>query len=324
MASAPAGTCALLIGSYKFKRNRPTIPGRKQGDGNTDSRARVREKSGIKRATWKVGDDDEEEEVPQYAWVEGDLDKVEGCLREKLNIEEDDLNKLDYREEKENGDFADGREEVLERIDEFFDRDDKTHFILYFTGHANKHGSWSFARKTEPPTGGAGVGDEAARVRGSSESRLESTSTGSGSRNESRTTLEVAAEVYVESGGAQPPVVTDGGAGPDPSLGELSTGNAGPPHTDPSLGKPSSPPTDPSLGEPSSPPTDPSSLEAQTARAERPRRDKKNKFTDLVRYIDVMEKWERHKVNRPPRKLVLVVDSCYAGQWVLKAKRSRR
>ena len=123
-ARNPQRTCALLIGSGICYR---------------DSKGTVK-KDGIRRTLNKDG-----EPVPEGIWAEGDLDSMERLLNSK-GVRGDDVSRFNYHERDEATNiWAGGGLEVLRKIDEFFQREDRTHFVLYYTGHGFiTDGSWVF------------------------------------------------------------------------------------------------------------------------------------------------------------------------------------
>ena len=121
---------ALLIGSYKFEKERPVrgVPDALKAAG------RLRRKGGKKKAYTKVG------EVQPEAWVEGDLRNMERYIHQR---EIHWFSTLDYREHNTfTGEYAGGKDDILNLIREFFSQNDRTEFILYFTGHGDVDGSW--------------------------------------------------------------------------------------------------------------------------------------------------------------------------------------
>ena len=114
-------TSALLIGSWEFHKY-----------GRCPDNKRVGQKLGIGGI------------YVESEWVTGDLDYMRRLLRRKdIHI----FAEVNYEERDADGGYASGRYDILRKIDEFFQQD-KTHFVLYFTGHgAEEDGSWCFAVK---------------------------------------------------------------------------------------------------------------------------------------------------------------------------------
>ena len=114
-------TSALLIGSWKFHEY-----GKCHGN-KRDGNKRVGQKLGI-----YVGSE----------WVTGDLDYMRRLLRRKdIHL----FAEVNYEEIDADGCYTRGRYDILRKIDKFFQQD-KTRFVLYFTGHgAEEDGSWCFA-----------------------------------------------------------------------------------------------------------------------------------------------------------------------------------
>ena len=127
MEECPEATTALLIGSWKCEAHRPLR-------GERTSAPAVRKKHGIRRVLVKYG-----EWFPPDAWVEGDLDNMKRLMQTK-DIPVYDV--FDYRERSEEGVYSLGKFDIFDRIREFFAQEDKTHFVLYFTGHGDVEGSW--------------------------------------------------------------------------------------------------------------------------------------------------------------------------------------
>ena len=119
-------TSALLIGSCICEPYRDL---RCEGK-------RVDKKNGIRRAFTKPST-----LIPRWAWVKGDLDNMENMMNKK-NIEL--FYRLEYRERDDDGRYALGKTDVLRLISDFFSQEEKTHFILYFSGNGDQDGSWVF------------------------------------------------------------------------------------------------------------------------------------------------------------------------------------
>ena len=123
-----------------------------RGEGGKRVSRKVDKKSGIKRVKKKNGED-----VPPEEWVKGDLRNMENYFVKKRGF--DLFDTMDYREIKQDGEYSDGKAEVLRSVGEFFAQDDTSEFILYFSGHGDENGSWSFAvttlkeRNGSEPTG---------------------------------------------------------------------------------------------------------------------------------------------------------------------------
>ncbi|CAI8023794.1 hypothetical protein GBAR_LOCUS13890 [Geodia barretti] len=121
---------ALLIGSYKFEKERP-VRGVPEG---LKAAGRLRRKGGRKKAYTKAG------VVPPEAFVEGDLRNMERYIHQK---EIHRFSTVDYREhDTSTGEYAGGKDDILNLVRDFFAQDDRTEFILYFTGHGDVDGSW--------------------------------------------------------------------------------------------------------------------------------------------------------------------------------------
>ena len=124
---------ALLIASWEFY-----IPSRtRTGTATAADEKKADRKSGIKRAYKKNGD-----EIPPEQWAIGDLENMENFMgRKRIHV----FRTYNYLNQEEDGTFALGTKDIKEEIDAFFKQDEKSHFILYFTGHgARDDGSWCF------------------------------------------------------------------------------------------------------------------------------------------------------------------------------------
>ena len=124
------GPTALLLGSYKFEKSRPV----RGGPDGPIAEGRLHRKGGRKKVFTKAG------EVPPQAWLEGDLKNMERYVFQK---EMHWVGTLDYRErDEETGEYADGKNDILDAVRNFFAQDDRTEFVLYFSGHGDTDGSW--------------------------------------------------------------------------------------------------------------------------------------------------------------------------------------
>ena len=136
---------ALLIGSYKCKAGRPLRyhEGAVDGPVHVKSDRKVGHKCNIKPAFIKVGGKTVTRGKDE--WAEGDLE----IMREFLGkgMPDDKIHTYDYRQSKA-GVCALGGADILKEIKWFFEQDNVTHFVLYYTGHGYKDGSWCFSVKT--------------------------------------------------------------------------------------------------------------------------------------------------------------------------------
>ena len=143
---------ALLIGSYKFAGPRP-VRGAPRADSEKLS-TQLHQKGGQKKARAKRGG-----YIQEYEWVEGDLNNMETYVQ-RMGIHV--FYKLDYREHNDvTGEYADGKNDILDKIREFFRQDDRTKFVLYFSGHGNTDGSWCIpvTEKRDPNTENPATGN---------------------------------------------------------------------------------------------------------------------------------------------------------------------
>ena len=126
MAAENSSYSALLIGSWEYDGERETSGGDKKMDS----------KGGIRRTLAKNN------KQLRGKWAIGDLNNMEAFIKRK---EIDVFHTLHYVEQAKNGTYGLGKKEILPAIDVFF-KQDKTRFVLYFTGHgAREDGSWCFA-----------------------------------------------------------------------------------------------------------------------------------------------------------------------------------
>ena len=293
----PERASALLIGSWKFDRKNPTVPGQNTDEKSADPRAKVTKKKGIKKVTRKVGGkpkDSTEEE-----WAIGDLKIVREFLECKLRLNEGDVKECNYQERKD-GVAGLGRYEILQNLEDFFKQNDKTHFILYYSGHANKHGSWSFSR---------------AKVKHAKGPTEEPTAEGpSATTTTTEENVATPCQDSEASGRKEFPIV---------EVYDGSTRTPSP--VSKTLRQPSSQPSEAVEIEPQVPISPPapaieaSQVQETYASAVRVQPQDEDVINELVRYRDVIEQWEKSKKGRPQRYLTIIIDSCFSGQWVRKA-----
>ena len=251
---------ALLIGSWKCERHR-NIRG-EEGRYMAGSRdgAKVSKKGGIKPRFVKRGGKDVR--VAEAKWVEGDLKIMKRLLCSKSIS----TTKYDYRE-MVLGRAALGKSAVLKRIGRFFG-EDKTYFILYFSGHGFSDGSWSFSRltKKDPETVvGGGVGG----------------ATGVGQPGAAGDSLSFTIEAQSVAHPAR-----DGS--------DVESGSE-----------------DESENE------DEVLSEDETEKRCQP--EDTDEWNELVRYEDIVQLWDNSKKGPPDqRKLMMILDCCFSGQWVRK------
>ena len=272
---------ALLIGSWKYDSVRPVrgSDGEESGRGtNVDKKtAKVDKKGNIKRAFTKEGPP-----VPAKAWVVGDLDNME-TLIERRNI--DLFYRLDYEEKNSKGVFARGKKDVLEKIEEFFKQEGRTHYILYFSGHGNKDGSWCFAMSTR-----ANIDPVSITRPGQGEIEAAFAAT----PIDRETAVELHDDTMQHEAGKRTP------------------------SPKPKVVKPASEPDAREVSADSQP--DSASLydivESEPVKDDPDTPDPVNEWNELVKYEDVIALWEKCKQGRGERYLMLILDCCHSGRWV--------
>ena len=265
---------ALLIGSWKYDPDRDIrgVGGESGINGASrvdDSRTRVDKKTNIKRVFTK-----DNLRVPDHAWVTGDLDNMESLIK-KNNIEL--FHRLDYREKDGDGVWAEGKKEVLVKIDEFFQQQGRTHFVLYFSGHGNKDGSWCFALSTR--------------------------ANASKSRSNTHRNADVAAQT-LGSGGATTFAAVEQSADVEVHAytGARNTPSPVPKALDPDADAARDEEALTRIEE-----------EYDIVGSDRP--DPVKEWIELVKYEDVIELWDKNKMRRE-RYLMIILDCCHSGRWV--------
>ena len=256
---------ALLLGSCKCNVFRPLFD--EVDDGKNKS---VDRKTGIRRNFMKYG-----RLIPQGEWVRGDLDNVE-CLIHAKRI--DLFERFEYRERDSEGLYSRGKRDVLRRIGDFFGQEDKTQFILYYSGSGDQDGSWVFPLTTRfvksPPPSEKCAADDPENARR-------------------------------EGGGPASPVELS-------SEAEHSFIGASPTPTPRASSKPAAPRevrTDSGKKEVAV-------YSISRARLERP--DPVREWNDLLKYEDVIRLWDEKKRGRGERYLMMILDCCHSGRWVQK------
>ena len=266
-------TIALLIGCGKCDHRRPIF-----GVGK-----RISVKGGIRRSLVKAY------RIPDNQWAKGDLDNMEHLMAFKgIPV----FGRLNYVEQHEDGCYALGKLDALRKIDAFF-KTDKTHFILYFTGHADEDGSWVFpvTKRAERSV----TADSPARP---------SLPTGGGSAASTRA-IEVSVDVH------------------EPGKSGLESKNSVSSGTQPTS-TPLTPPVSPNVDVMSAGgKTMNSSGQVPLSRfistsylSERPQPAKR--WNELVTFEDIVQLWDnrKKKSKKNERFLMLILDSCHSGRWV--------
>ena len=277
---------ALLIGSCKCDVFRPIH------DGDESENKKVDKKSGIRKTFTKRG-----HPIPRDAWVYGDLENMENLIARK-NI--DLFQTLDYYERDSSGRYSLGKRDVLRMIREFFKQDDKTHFILYFTGNGDQEGSWVFplttrfvknAHKRETVRGSAVV---------TAADGCEGENDTGRFHEESQCASSEAEHSFIGTPTPQPTPQPEG----EKSKLEVQS-------TDPARVTSTQ-----AVSAESGTKTLVSVYDITRARLERP--DPVRESNDLVKYEDVIELWDEYIKEGRQRHLMMILDCCHSGRWVQK------
>ena len=272
-------TCALLIGS---------------GICYSNSKGTVK-KGGIRRTLNKDG-----EPVPKGIWAEGDLESMERLLNSK-GVRGDDVSRFNYHErDKDTNIWAKGRLEVLQKIGDFFQREDRTCFVLYYTGHGHEDGSWAFP-VTRPASARAHSPQQSA-------DDPHQHHEGSGSE-EDLTATKIEVQVVIEDDANKG---QHGAEGSDrvhrPTPESISEDNSE--GEDTVKEKPAAENADNSEGE-DTVKEKRSNSEYSVLGKNLPPAVQENEFVD---FEDVMQLWE--KGRKEGRYLLIILDCCHAGKWV--------
>ena len=285
-------TSALLLGSWEIYRGRLTR------DGNIK---RVDKKGGIKRTFTKKG-----EPVPDGEWAEGDLDYMERLMNRK-DIEV--FHRLSYLEHKADGTYAGGKDDILEKIERFFEQNDKTRFVLYFTGHGTKDdGSWCIPVTTRRKKSRASTLVEEPR-QGHSEPAPHGTPA-----DDEAAGQEIEAEVHDKSD-------SEGDDGKERHEGQED--HAAATQTPPPANKISQrhePQSGSAQGSLSSIVSSYVIIDhaGNFPDPDSDRPDPTNRWNDFITYEDVIELWDKHKEGKGERFLMMILDCCHSGMWVDK------
>ena len=305
MAGQQLSTSALLIGSAIYDEARTSSDSGGGGRGKPTS-----QKRGIRPKKSKKGKRDPD----PHAWAEGDLDNM-GKFMERMHIHVFD--RYNYKEQDERNNYSLGKSEVLQKISEFFDQDDKTDFVLYYTGHGAQDGSWLFpvtrsvdTPATQRPAGGGGGGGEGAtdvqeHGDGSYMTAVQET------QGDAATTATVNVEVH-EDGGATPRSRSPSVTPPDDNELENAEETQ---HREksPIEARKDTPEKEQSLA-----PSDTSivTLLVNDSILTQPPRAKK--LNDFITFEDIVEVWDEKRRGRDDRRLMMILDCCHAGRWVQK------
>ena len=269
-------------------------------------------KGGIRRTRDKKGD-----WLPEGFWADGDLLEMQYLLTKIKGVRNEDIVKYNYQEHDETEyKCANGKIDVLKEISKLFNRDDKTFFVLYYTGHGCKDdGSWVFpversisvcerpqhsqpetdsnpppdSRSTEPEpaSGDSPTGNQ---ITVHVDVHIESGATGGASYNEVEERKEVDRyESFAESNG-----LSHSTSEPIPKVKETVE------NTDT---------------------IEDGSIVSQYAHLESDLHTKR--LNDFVTFEDVIGLWDEKK-NERNRYLMIILDCCYAGKWVENMNRENR
>ena len=280
---AAHNTCALLIGSGKYEP-RDACQGKKTAV----------KKGGIRKKLGKDG-----RQIPDGQWADGDIGNMERLLTSK-GIE---VSRFNYSEQhKDTYEYARGKFDVLEEIARFFEKGDKTYFIIYYTGHADENGSWCF-----PVTRRLVKKTESLNLSHSQQPGVQEERSGVESPGDGVATLEVTVEVHPQSGvdeGNAQQVETATGLAPfgaDGSDGDDVTEQSVAEHGQERVMKSTS--------------QEVSNWDSSDFSILEPP-DPSKKWNDFVTFEEVIEKWEEKKEGRQNRYLMIILDCCHAGRWV--------
>ena len=276
---AARNTSALLLGSYKYEKREPR-------DGKNAKR--VDKKGGIKRVhKGKLVDAD--------AWTKRDLD----CMEQFMTVKDIHVfDTLNYLEQDKDDNYREGRKEILEKIARFFLQGDKTHFVLYFTGHGADDGSWCFPVSTRKDI------TSRSSTRASEESQEQvydlPQTTHAESNSSTATTHEVLAEVHDDADGSD--------SVPKSKMSTEGASNVPPPPHSSTDVQPAVPPDVRARADSLI------SLLAQYNNIdEKPAPTKR--WNDFVTYDDVIQAWDETKQGKD-RFLMMILDCCHSGRWV--------
>ena len=247
----------------------------------------ISKKRGIRKVFAKYGG-----WYPPDAWVEGDLDNMKRLMHAK-GVEV--FGVFDYRERNKHGVYSSGKTDVLEKIRDFFGQGNKTHFILYFTGHGDREGSWVIPVTTAVPR----------KRRETKPYKRDGTCVGlcSDSSVASPSTAFAQVEVHTDA----PSDAPESTKTPEKRDTPVSFDNRNL-HS-------SSPDTLPSI-EPGQRPAVKLKSLYQKALRERPEPTKE--WNDLIKYQDVVELWDECSTRKSDRRLMLILECCHSGRWVQK------
>ena len=284
-----AEATALLIGSWKCETRRP-VRGEK-------GKHVITKKRGIRKVFAKYG-----EWYPPDGWVEGDIDNMKRLMHSKgVHV----YGVFDYRERNKDGVFSLGKKDVLDKIRGFFGQDDKTHFVVYFTGHGDEEGSWVVPVTTAAPRkrretakpckvyGSASLGplrsDQSGVASPSSLAHVEVYS--------DRDTPSDAARKSPENPAALPPGVDENRLLSTPSV-----------TSSPDILPQNEPGQKPAV-----------KLKSLYHKALRERPEPTKEWNDLIRYSDVVDLWDECSSEKSgDRQLMLILECCHSGRWVQK------
>jgi hypothetical protein len=283
-------TSALLIGSGVFQLRKPN-----GGSGKPASK-----KGGIRQAYTKDGD-----QIPPGTWAIGDLDNMKDFIA-KRGV--DVFKSFNYTEKREDKSYALGKSDVLQTISDFFEQD-KTYFILYYTGHGDGDGSWCFP-VTKAVSGSQNLHThDAATLTETAEPATGTSPEEAALRATVRTT---SAEVHGNGEGAETgsrdgdgdALASDGGVEEDESITKTSQEGSQPSRVDEIESV--SGQSNASIA----------TLLTQYSIIEQP--PPTEELNDFLTFEDVVEVWNEKKQGKGERYLMMILDCCHAGRWVQK------
>ena len=280
---ASHNTCALLIGSGKYEQRDAC---------HAQGKKTAVKKGGIREKLSKDG-----RPIPDGQWAHGDIENMVRLLTSKGGI---DFSRFDYLEQDQGTcEYAKGKFDVLEEIGRFFEKADKTHFILYYTGHADENGSWCFPVTRRLPKTGTG-----SRHSSHSEQLAEQ---GSGVETQGAGTTTVEVEVHV------PPSAAEGHAQhieTESNLTERGAEGSG------IVQLPVAENTREQEASVVHAKQESTSDTVSSLEFLEPPPEPAKKWNDYVTFEKVIQLWDEKKKGERNRYLMMILDCCHAGRWV--------
>lgn len=285
-------TCALLIGSGKYEY-------REGGADNNQGKQKATKKAGIKQKRTKSG-----RQIQDGEWATGDIENMKD-LMSRYGHECDSHN---YIEQNEDCTYALGKAEILQKISDFFKKD-KTYFILYYTGHANRDGAWCFPRTKRIDARDSRKLESEAGEPQARPARLQ------GEESITTQTVVVTIEQEVSTQGdakSRATVVQDGA--------EKEKSRTPSPVPKPANTQVEHLPPDQDTVSHASLSSGVSSYSIIQSVNERP--DKAKPVNDFLDFHEVIQCWDDNKKSREIY-LMIILDCCHSGKWVEKVNELR-